>query len=1472
MRNSYILVFFILLTHFFSLNRLSAQCNISNTGTVSSLSNCNQSSISLGAGESKTLDVPVGALYNFTFTNNTQTSGFCVDGTRYTASTDIYLSSDAVIGMYRNSSSWTNTSATLRYRKVTPTVEIIQDNSTTCSSELALGASVPSFGSESWSITSGPGSLLSSTTFFDFNSSTSLPAGWSTHSSDCSYINTQCGESGNSLSLETYELNYVESNVFDLGGVPRSITLSLDLIDGGGCAGGWEPEGGDNFSVEWWDGSSWNSLSSFDGGTTEVNSWTNQSYTFTASNSDFKFRFDVKPGSNSTTCSSNFDSWHFDNVSLQFGQTITGLTAGNSTTVQYTVDNAGCSSSKEITVSGGSIDPYPSYTQNFDGLSTCTGTCGVECLLGEGWNNLPSDDNDWTVDANGTSSGGTGPQSGDHTSGSGNYLYTEASSSCNNSEFILETPCFYMSSSCFNLEFWYNMYSTGAAGTMGSLDLQISTNGGSSFSNLFSVSDNQGLDWKKATVSLSAYEGDNVIFRFVGNTGSNYQSDISIDDFRIFDDPSTPYIATDFESEAQGPTGCGGTQVLSGEWGNALNDDLDWVVDQSGTGSGGTGPSTGANGTSKYAYVEASSPCFGSSQESYLVSECLTMGSNSCNNIHFNYHFYTNRPADLGDLFLEVTTDGTNWSTLFSQTNNVSLGDVWNPVSVDLSAYNNQTIALRFRKVNGSNYADDVAIDEIYVNNVASSDYSPVSITSCVGNQTVYSSGQSCDAVLPDYTNNVSVDGCFFKVTQSPAPGTLLSAGNTTITMSVEDVRGNTDNCTFTVNVPTLGMPYTQNFDAFSNCGGSCNVSCSLQEGWSNLTSDDQDWSIRTGSTSSGNTGPSGDHTSGSGRYLYTEASSGCDGQQFILESPCVNISGTCPTLGFWYHMWDNGSSRMGDLVVQVSANGGSYSNVLTISGDQGNSWQEALVNLNSYVGDQISIRFIGNTGGDYRSDISIDDVSIFNNPSTTPTTINASSLVICQGETVTLSAFGGIDGTDANFEWYSGSCGGTYVGSGQSIDVTPSSTTTYYVRREGCNTTSCVNMQIDVYSPPGTANNTTSTSAICETQTKSLTASPSGGSWSIVSGGGSISGSTYTPANVSSNTSVTIRYTVPGNAGCSGSTDDVTFTVNANPATANNTTSTGAICETQTKSLTASPLGGSWSVVSGGGSISGSTYTPGNVSSNTSVTVRYTVSGNGACSGSTDDVTFTVNANPATANNTTSTGAICETQTKSLTGSPSGGSWSVISGGGSISGSTYTPANVSSNTSVTVRYTVSGNGACSGSTDDVIFTVNANPATANNTTDNSTLCEGVDRQLNGSPSGGAWSLIAGSGSISGNSYNTGSLSTDETVTVRYTVSSNGACSGSSDDVSFTANSDNNSSSTWTGAVNSDWHNPENWSNCLPGKNTNVVIPAGPSNQPVVYANGVNMSNGLGECNTIEVQSSASITVKTNAVLEVNNP
>jgi hypothetical protein len=62
----------------------------------------------------------------------------------------------------------------------------------------------------------------------------------------------------------------------------------------------------------------------------------------------------------------------------------------------------------------------------------------------------------------------------------------------------------------------------------------------------------------------------------------------------------------------------------------------------------------------------------------------------------------------------------------------------------------------------------------------------------------------------------------------------------------------------------------------------------------------------------------------------------------------------------------------------------------------------------------------------------------------------------ICPNSTLTLTAAGGTAGPGSAIQWYTGPNGtGTWMGTGGSLTVSPTTTTTYYVRREGgCNIT----------------------------------------------------------------------------------------------------------------------------------------------------------------------------------------------------------------------------------------------------------------------------------------------------------------------------------------------------------------------------------------------------------------------------------
>lgn len=73
-------------------------------------------------------------------------------------------------------------------------------------------------------------------------------------------------------------------------------------------------------------------------------------------------------------------------------------------------------------------------------------------------------------------------------------------------------------------------------------------------------------------------------------------------------------------------------------------------------------------------------------------------------------------------------------------------------------------------------------------------------------------------------------------------------------------------------------------------------------------------------------------------------------------------------------------------------------------------------------------------------------------------TSASVNKTTVCPGIALNLSLTGGSLGEGASWRWYAGSCGGSPVGTGTSINIlAPAATTTYYVRAEGlCNNTIC--------------------------------------------------------------------------------------------------------------------------------------------------------------------------------------------------------------------------------------------------------------------------------------------------------------------------------------------------------------------------------------------------------------------------------
>lgn len=130
--------------------------------------------------------------------------------------------------------------------------------------------------------------------------------------------------------------------------------------------------------------------------------------------------------------------------------------------------------------------------------------------------------------------------------------------------------------------------------------------------------------------------------------------------------------------------------------------------------------------------------------------------------------------------------------------------------------------------------------------------------------------------------------------------------------------------------------------------------------------------------------------------------------------------------------------------------------------------------------------------------DYTINIASAAPNPPSSPSSINSSTSNVCTGQNVLLTVAGGVGTTF----WFNGSCGSsssTSIGSGSSISVNPSSTTTYFARNysAGLWSASCASKTINVSSLPVTPTAPTSNSPQCSSVTLTQNGSPpSGTSW----------------------------------------------------------------------------------------------------------------------------------------------------------------------------------------------------------------------------------------------------------------------------------------------------------------------------------------------------------------------------------------
>jgi len=242
--------------------------------------------------------------------------------------------------------------------------------------------------------------------------------------------------------------------------------------------------------------------------------------------------------------------------------------------------------------------------------------------------------------------------------------------------------------------------------------------------------------------------------------------------------------------------------------------------------------------------------------------------------------------------------------------------------------------------------------------------------------------------------NNTAIDGCAGSTEGSCSnPGYPSNGGTIMSYCHIQSVGINFSNG-FGSQPGNVIRTETTNANCLSACGGGGgggggNDPCTAQvssfpysEGfentlgqWTQGSGDDMNWTLRSGGTPSSGTGPSS--ASQGSYYIYMETSSpNYPTKDAYLVSPCFNLaSASQADVTFRYHA--NGSA-VGTMRLQASTDdGSSWTTVWSESGSQGTAWTTQSVNIASYIGGTVRLRFFGTSGSSWQGDMCIDDFEL---------------------------------------------------------------------------------------------------------------------------------------------------------------------------------------------------------------------------------------------------------------------------------------------------------------------------------------------------------------------------------------------------------------------------------------------------------------------------------------------------------------
>ncbi|XP_061462986.1 IgGFc-binding protein-like, partial [Rhineura floridana] len=435
------------------------------------------------------------------------------------------------------------------------------------------------------------------------------------------------------------------------------------------------------------------------------------------------------------------------------------------------------------------------------------------------------------------------------------------------------------------------------------------------------------------------------------------------------------------------------------------SDKFDWTRQKGQTPSPNTGPSYDhTSGEGYYIYLDGNAANRGDA--THLASPICTSPTPHC--FRFWYHMYG--VAQTMALRVYAVFDRASPELIWTQSGNK--GNKW--LRAEVSVPHREDVQIILEGVRGEDFRSDVAVDDITIEEGYCPGYTPPPPTTVSSAATTSTSSPTppskeettasstllssipttipTSSPAPPTTEETTASSTLLSSipttirTSSPAPPTteettasptLLSSIPTTIPTSSPappTTEETTASSTLLSSIPTT-IPTSSPAPPTTDSSGHCDFSCSFDVdfcSWTQSIFDRFDWIRHKGPTSTSETGPSSDHTSGEGYYIYVEGDSSTPGEVAHLVSPSCNATGP-QCFHFWYHMY--GVAKRMALRVYVVSKGTPPAVVWTQTGNKGNQWHRADVNMD-YKG-KLQIIFEGVRGEDFRNDLAVDDVSI---------------------------------------------------------------------------------------------------------------------------------------------------------------------------------------------------------------------------------------------------------------------------------------------------------------------------------------------------------------------------------------------------------------------------------------------------------------------------------------------------------------